>query len=207
MSTTTQTMRRTAGFVLLAALLPLAAHGATYRCPDAKGRTTLQDFPCETSSREGGAGVAPAGQTGTPSRPTAAATAGGAPVNTGDYASTRGAWRGPAQFHVMAGGQRDLQAHRIAPLVIELAADGKVNGVISEAGCKISGLTTQFMLPTLANIDVTLKGCADSRFNTRMSGTLSANSGTREGKLHLSSVGYTRTMKVEQLTIEAVLRR
>lgn len=128
-------------------------------------------------------------------------------MSTLDYSSSRGAWRGPAQFHVVAGGQRDLQAHRIAALVIELAADGKVTGVIGETGCKLSGLTTQFVMPTVANLDVTLTGCSDSRFNKRMTGTLSAYASARETKLHLANVGYTRTMQVQQLTLEAVLRR
>lgn len=200
-------IRLAAALVLLASVLPLAAHGATYRCTDAKGRTTLQDFPCETPSRDSGAGVSAAGATSAPSRNAASPGSGVPSINTGDYATTRGAWRGPAQFHVVAGGQRDLTAHRVSPLVIELAADGKVTGIVSEVGCKLSGLTTQLVMPTVANVDVTLTQCADSRFNTRMSGTLTAHASAREAKLYLASVGYTRASQVQQLTLDAVLRR
>lgn len=193
--------------LLLASLLPLAAHGATYRCTDAKGRTTLQDFPCEASSRDSGSGVSTAGPATTPSRNTGSLATAVPSATTGDYSTTRGAWRGPAQFHVVAGGQRDVSVHRISPIVIELAADGKVTGILTEVGCRISGLTTQLVAPTLANVDVTLTGCADSRFNTRMSGTLAVHAGVKETKLYLANVGYTRTMAVQQLTLDAVLRR
>jgi hypothetical protein len=195
-----------AALALLVALLPIAAHGATYRCTDAKGKTTLQDVPCPALGETGAAGPTTS-RLGVPMQGTPAAAAVLPPPNTGDYSSARGAWRGPAQFHLVAGGQRDLQAHRIAPLVIDLAADGKVTGVVSEAGCKISGLTTQFIMPTMANIDVTLTGCTDTRFNTRMSGTLSAHKSAKETTLRLASIGYTRSMKLQQLTLDAVLRR
>jgi Domain of unknown function (DUF4124) len=201
-------MRSLAALALIATLLPLAAHGATYRCTDHKGRTTLQDFPCQTSSSgDQGAGSPGSGRSSAAAQPPPNTVTGSPSSNAGDYLSTRGAWRGPAQFHVVAGGQRDLQAHRIAPLVIELAPDGKVTGVVSEAGCKISGLTTQFVTPRVASIDVTMTGCTDTRFNTRMSGTLTANNSARETKLHLTNFGYTRSRQMQRLTLDAVLRR
>jgi hypothetical protein len=40
-----------------------------------------------------------------------------------------------------------------------------------------------------------------------MSGTLAAYKCANEAKLHLTSVGYTRAMKMQHLTLDAVLRR
>jgi hypothetical protein len=200
--------RGPAAFALIATLLPLAAQGATYRCSDHKGKTTLQDFPCQTSSSDDrGDGCPNKGHANAAGQPAPAPITNSQSSKTDDYSSTRGTWRGPAQFHLVAGGQRDLQAHRIAPLVIELAPDGKVMGVVSEAGCKISGLTTQFITPRVASIDAPLTGCTDTRFNTRMSGTLTANNSARETKLHLTSIGYTRSRQMQHLTLDAVLRR
>lgn len=183
------------------------ALGATYKCTSSSGRVTLQDVPCEGPAgavhderreRELRATIERAGSPASGSSSTRA---------TSDYSTARGAWRGPAQFHLVVGGQRDLAAHRIAPLVIELGADGKVQGVVTEAGCTLAGLATQLVTPAMANVDVTLKGCTDSRFNVRLSGNLNSSAGAKEAKLYLAAVGYTPGMKVQQLTLEAVLRR
>ena len=57
------------------------------------------------------------------------------------YRSANGAWRGPAQFRFSVSGVRAPDAHAIGRMVIELQPDGRVRGVIDEAGCKLSGLT------------------------------------------------------------------
>ncbi len=100
-----------------------------------------------------------------------------------EFRSAKGAWRGPAQFQFSMSGVRSADAHAIGRLVIELQPDGRVRGVIDEAGCKLSGLHTQFMSPASASIDVTISGCHDGRFNTRYSGHLVGNPAAKESKL------------------------
>jgi len=80
--------------------------------------------------------------------------------------------------------------------------------VIDEAGCKLSGLHTQFVTATNASIDVTVSGCSDSRFNTRYSGHLLGNAAAKESKLQLNAVAMTLLPgRVSQASIDAVLRR
>lgn len=92
-------------------------------------------------------------------------------------------------------------------MVIELGVDGKVTGVIPEAGCRLSGLTSTFVSATNASVDVTLTGCQDSRFNTRMSGHLFVHSGPKEARLNLSANAILRDRTIRQLSVQAVLRR
>ena len=97
-----------------------------------------------------------------------------------EFQSAKGAWRGPAQFQFSVSGARSADAHAIGRMVIDLQPDGRVRGVIDEAGCKLSGLHTQFVSAASASIDVTVSGCHDSRFNTRFSGHLVGNAAARE---------------------------
>jgi hypothetical protein len=174
--------------------LPSTAAAAN-RCTDAQGRVTFQDAPCP----DAGNAAPPVGRpgTGTAAQPTAA----------DGYANARGSWRGPAQLHVVEGATRDLGAHRVVPMVIELGVDGKVQGVIPEAGCKLSGLTSTFVNATSASVDVTLTGCQDARFNTRMRGHLFVHSGPKEARLNLRAHSMLPTRAMRQLSLDAVLRR
>ncbi len=186
---------------------PTLSDAATYRCADSKGKVSFQDFPCDTAPRNTPApATSPAARSPVATPSAAPQTPAAHPSATG-YSSARGAWRGPAQFHLMADGKRDLQAHRLAPMVIEFASDGKVYGIIGEGDCKLSGLATQFVTPTEASVDVTMKGCKDSRFNTRMTGMLSTHAASFEAKLHLTSVAIFVSQGMQQLSIDAVLKR
>jgi len=83
-----------------------------------------------------------------------------------DYRTFRRAWRGPSQFELNLNGIRDGDAHVIAPMVIEIRPDGEVVGQASSSGCKLSGLATQHIAPYIAALDLSLKRCADARFDT-----------------------------------------
>ena len=133
------------------------------------------------------------------------------PSSSGDYASYRGAWRGPLQFEFNLNGVRDGDAHAMAPMVIELRPDGEVVGQASTSGCRFSGLATQFVAPNMASLDVSLKGCTDERFNTRYSGNLMVIDSAKEAKLRLTGLvmkpALLATIKVQQVSIDAVLKR
>jgi hypothetical protein len=90
------------------------------------------------------------------------------------------------QFNLRVGGQRDASAHVIAPMVIEIATDGTVRGISTDAGCRFSGLARQMTGPNVWTLDVTAKGCADKRFDQRYSGTLGVYAGTKQAQLSLS---------------------
>ena len=200
---------------LLAALLCVAAipcAAAVNKCTDARGKVTYQDGPCaatpqsskvDTSNpvdtRPGRAASAPQ-RTITQSVP--------AGNDEAEHRSARGTWRGPAQFQLSVGGARAADAHAIGRMVIELYPDGRVRGVIDEAGCKLSGLHTQFVSATSASIDVTLSGCKDDRFNTRYSGHLLGSAAAKESKLQLNAVAMTLLPgRGSQASIDAVLQR
>jgi hypothetical protein len=96
----------------------------------------------------------------------------------------------------------------VTPIVLELKASGEVVGVIPETSCRTSGLTTQFVQPNMASVDVSLRGCRDGRFNARYSGMLASTPSSKEARLTLNSIGIqlpSRQMQVASL--EAVLKR
>ena len=133
------------------------------------------------------------------------------PGGAGDYMTYRGAWRGPLQFEVSLNGVRDGDAHTISPIVLEIRPDGEVVGQASASGCRFSGLATQNVAPYMANLDVSLKGCTDPRFNTRLSGNLVAINSSNEAKLRLVGLvakpAAPLTVKMQQLSLDAVLKR
>lgn len=89
-----------------------------------------------------------------------------------EFRSAKGAWRGPAQFQFSVSGARAADAHAIGRRVIDLQPDGRVRGVIDEAGCKLSGLHMQFVSAACASIDFTVSGCG--RCAATISSTISA---------------------------------
>jgi hypothetical protein len=173
---------------LLALSLPSMGATPVYRC-GTKGKVTYQDTPCDVPSSEGAMSEgAAAGD-----RPSSSARPGNAaPVNFApglDYKTALGSWRGPLQFNVMIGGERDPDAHRLAPLVLEVSADGSVRGTSSEVGCGFLGLARQmFATVKIWTLDLTAKGCADARFNQRYSGTLAVYEGTKTADLALNAL-------------------
>jgi len=180
---------------------------AANRCVDAKGRVTYQDAPCPDN---------PAGRpldtsdafSAKPNKSTNQPPASTKQPSDPAYATAKGTWRGPAQFQYTLGGIRDGAAQTVTPMVVELKEDGEVVGLIGETGCRISGLATQFITPSMANVDVSLKSCKDPRFNARFTGHLTSSAGAREAKLALNAISWqVPTSKVQQASLEAVLRR
>ena len=200
---------------LLASLLALTAlpcTAAVNKCTDSRGKVTYQDEPC-AATPQSSSKVDTSNPVDT--RPSAGATAPQRAISkslpAGDdaaYRSAKGTWRGPAQFQFSVGGARSADAHAIGRMVIDLQPDGRVRGVIDEAGCKLSGLHTQFMTAASASIDVTVSGCHDGRFNTRFSGHLVGNAAAGESKLQLNANAMNLLPgRVSQASIDAVLKR
>ncbi len=143
--------------VLLAALVgtlsisSVYADQQLYRCT-VKGSTVYQDKPCDSH-----------GLSGISSKPSAIDV---------DYTTPYGEWRGQAQYQSTVKGQLVPEAHSVVPLVIKVEEQGKVTGISPANGCKILGVATPSLAPTLLTLDVTLSGCHYSDFNRRYRGTL-----------------------------------
>lgn|GEM_PF-2338414 len=129
----------------------------------------------------------------------------------GDYATYRGAWRGPLQFQLSLNGVPDGDAHAMAPMVIELRPDGEVIGQASASGCRFSGLATPNIGPYVATLDVSVKGCTDERFNTRYNGNPVVIDSAKEAKLRLVGLVMRLTaplaIKRQKASIDAVPMR
>jgi hypothetical protein len=181
---------------------------AVNRCLDAKGKVTYQDAACGTSEASTGVDTSDAFN-GRPARSAPLPPKDDAQVNGNNpYGSARGAWRGPAQFQLSVGSVRDGSAQMVIPIVIELKETGEVSGVIPDAGCRLSGLATQFISPNMANVDVSLSGCRDARFDSRYSGMLVSNASAKEARLTLNSLTtQLPSQKFQIATLEAVLKR
>ncbi|MEO8924641.1 MAG: hypothetical protein ABI330_17745 [Caldimonas sp.] len=132
------------------------------------------------------------------------------PSDSAGYSTFRGAWRGPIQFEMSLNGIRNADAHAIAGAVIEIRSDGEVVGQATSSGCKFSGLAAH-IAPYLATLDVSLKGCRDDRFNARYSGQFGAILSAKEVRMHLvalvSKPSASLTAKMQQVSVEAVLKR
>jgi hypothetical protein len=112
------------------------------------------------------------------------------------------------QFQISVNGVRDGTAQRVTPLVIDIRPTGEVTGVIPAAGCKLSGLASQFVSPSAASLDVSLTGCQDPRFNVRFNGHLVSSTASKEAKLNLSAISMHLLLGKQQFaTLEAVLKR
>jgi hypothetical protein len=191
---------------------------AANRCVDAKGKVTYQDAACSNAESNAKVDTSEAFSTrpalGAKARAVAEPvpqTPTSVPGGSSDYATFRGAWRGPMQFELSLNGARDGGAHAIAPSVIEIRPDGEVMGQASASGCVLSGLATQNIAPYIGSLDVSLKGCKDPRFNTRYNGNLSAIASAKEARLHLVGLvmkaAAPLTVQMQQVSLDAVLKR
>ncbi len=121
-----------------------------------------------------------------------------------DKISPFGSWHGAAQFEFAANGEPVPDAHRLLELVLEIKADGVVQGAVDEVGCRVAGLAKVAEL-AVVDLDVSLSGCLDPRFNARFTGRLQASG--KEAKFQLDSFKAPLPVKVEQASISAMLHR
>lgn len=177
--------------LLLSALASSAAF-AQYRCVE-NGKITFTDKPCVGDA--------------VPSAPT-----GNAPKVIGDpgnaaYSTLDGDWRGQVQFQASMQGRPVPEAHAVIPTVLSIDRRGKVTGSSSENGCKVMGLATPGMMPTVRGLDITLSGCKYQDFNRRLSGTLSLYPAQKQAQLWVYAFPVDLLRPGRTFDIKGTLRR
>lgn len=177
---------------LLGLMLVASSAWAQYRCVE-NGRVVYTDRPCanEPSTQHGEA--PPAKILGDP--------------NNVAYSSPTGAWRGQAQFQANVGGAIAPEAHTVVPLTIEIDSQGKVTGASPENGCRLLGVASPGILPTMANLDVTFSGCRYAGFNRRMSGALSVYQAQKHAQFQLNGFLVAPGRVAATYDIRATMRR
>lgn len=148
---------KTVALFLLAAFAASGAN-AQYRCIE-NGKTLFTDKPCGAEAK--------------PTVPT-----GNSPKIISDsgnsaYSSGFGDWRGQVQYIASYKGQPVAEAHAIVQTTISIDPQGKITGASPENGCKMKGIATPGLTPTILSLDITLTGCNYSKLNRRLSGTFS----------------------------------
>lgn len=143
--------------IFLIAGLSTASATAQYRCVE-NGKPIFTDRPCSATSA-------------TPQQPVETPKVIVADGNNG-YGSPYGEWRGQVQYLVGYQGKPVNDAHAVEQTTISIDPKGKVTGTSSENGCRMKGVASPGMAPTLLNLDVTLSGCKYEKLNRRLFGTL-----------------------------------
>lgn len=126
-----------------------------------------------------------------------------APAQTQDYTHYQGSWEGAFLFYVAqpdSGAQGAPEVHQGS---LQIDSSGALRGSIPEAGCVLSGSSTDYVSPANASIDLLASGCRDTRFNGHFTGKLINNPALRYASLRLSSM---RSLDAGTAQLSAVIR-
>jgi hypothetical protein len=124
-----------------------------------------------------------------------------------DRSAFYGEWRGQAQYQATVAGAPDPAAHSVTNLTIALEPDGKVRGTSTENGCRMLGIASPGVLPTLTNLDVTFSGCQYGGLNRRFAGTLAVYEKGKYVALQLQSTQVGIGKVAASFDIKATMRR
>jgi hypothetical protein len=117
-----------------------------------------------------------------------------------------GEWRGAAQYMVARHGEQSPAVEEIVPLVIRVDPDGRVSGVSTENGCKLSGLGAP-MGANVLKLDLTLRDCKSNALNRRLSGTLAHYPTEKRATLSLQLIdGFARPVTTYDVKATALRR-
>lgn len=177
---------------LLGLLLAATSACAQYRCVE-HGKVVYTDRPCANEPSTQNTGTPPAKVVGVP--------------NNAAYSTPTGAWRGQAQFQANVGGAVANEAHAVVPMTIEIDPQGKVTGASPENGCRLLGVASPGIQPTMANLDVTLSGCRYAGFNRRLSGSLSVYQAQQHAQFQLIGMLAAPGRVAATYDIRATMRR
>jgi len=104
------------------------------------------------------------------------------------YSSPYGEWRGQTEYQAFIRTASDPASHIVTNLTINVDPQGKVVGTSTENGCRMLGLASPGITPTIVTLKVTLTGCAYSGYNRSYSGSLSVFSKEGYSKFSLQAL-------------------
>lgn len=171
-------------------LAPLA--NAQYRCVE-NGKTIFQERPCVAE---------PPHSVPTGNNPKVIGDAGNSA-----YSSGYGDWRGQLQYQASINGQPISEAHAIVQTTISIDPQGKIAGASQENGCKMKGLASPGVMPSILNLDITLTGCHYPNLNRRLSGTLALYPAQKQTQFWIYAAQIDLRKPGHSFDIKGTLRR
>lgn len=177
--------------VLLGLTAAVPAFGQ-HRCVD-NGKILITDKPC-------------AGEMTTPAPAANVQNIIGDKAN-GAYASGYGDWRGQVQYQASLSGQPVADAHAVVQTTVSIGPQGKVTGISPENGCKMKGIASPGMTPTILNLDITLSGCSFQALNRRLSGTLALYPAQKHAQLWLYAQPVDLLRPGQSYELKGTMRR
>ena len=142
---------------VLLGLLASSTAIAQYRCVE-NGKTLFTDKPCTSN------------ETSDPAQGNSLKVIGDSAKSA--YSTSYGDWRGQLQYQATFNGQSVSEAHAVVQTTVSIDPRGKIVGSSPENGCKLKGIASPGIAPTILNLDITLTGCTFIKFNRRLTGTL-----------------------------------
>lgn len=184
-------MKRSTVFALML-LLGSTGAWAQYRCVE-NGKTVFTDKPCT-------------------SQPAPAAPAGNSPKVIGDsansaYSTGYGDWRGQVQYQAIQNSSPVAEAHAVVQTTISIDPQGKIVGSSPENGCKMKGIATPGLMPTILNLDVTLSGCKYPDLNRRLTGTLALYPAQQQAQFWIYAMPVDLMQPGRSFDIKGTMRR
>jgi hypothetical protein len=98
-----------------------------------------------------------------------------------------GEWRGSAQFLVSRSKESAPSLQEIVPLVVRVDPDGRVTGISTENGCRLSGMAAPFVAGVM-KLDITLSGCRSAALNRRYSGSFAHHASEKRASMTLQMI-------------------
>jgi hypothetical protein len=118
-----------------------------------------------------------------------------------------GAWRGQVQFQASVAGKVDQTAHTVVNLSLAIDPQGKIIGSSPENSCRVLGVASPGLGPTLLSLDVTFSGCAYAGYNRRFAGSLAYHAKDGYAALSLTAAQFGIGKVAASFDIQGPLRR
>lgn len=127
-------------------------------------------------------------------------------VYANDYTTPYGEWRGQTQYQAFIRTTSDPAAHAVIDLTINIDPRGKLIGTSVENGCKMLGLASPGVTPTILTLNVTMSSCTYEGFNRTYHGFLSVFTKDRYTKFSLQAIDVS-SGKAGTYNITSTMRR
>lgn len=184
-------MKRWTAYGIALLITPLCSW-AQHRCID-NGKTIFTDRPCASEAVAKSA-------TSSPSKVI------GDQANSA-YASGYGDWRGQLQYQASLKGQPIAEAHAVVQTSVSIDPEGKITGISPENECKMKGIASPGLMPTILNLDITLSGCKYPDLNRRLSGTLALYPAQKQAQFWLYGMPVDLLKPGRSFDIKGTMRR